>query len=130
MQVNSSLKGFCQSSTLVRGTYWMLILLFSALEDGEIQIVQVNPSTPKETYPKIFRICPGRYLAERNGIIYAAAIVSALDIVPPPGESIPTSVEFTGTQILCEAACPQLYYRTYTIRSRPLNLQVHFSPRK
>jgi hypothetical protein len=87
-------------------------------------------STPREAYPKFFRICPGRYLAEHNGVIYAAAILSAFDIVPPPGESIPTSVEFTGTQILCEATYSRIYRRTYTVRSRPLNLQVRFSPRK
>ncbi|KIM31146.1 hypothetical protein M408DRAFT_327438 [Serendipita vermifera MAFF 305830] len=59
------------------------------------------------------RICPGRYLAERNGIVYAAAILSAYDIVPPSGGPIPTSVEFTPGQFL-----------------RPLNLNVHFAPRK
>ncbi|KIM31145.1 hypothetical protein M408DRAFT_21236 [Serendipita vermifera MAFF 305830] len=59
------------------------------------------------------RICPGRYLAERNGIIYAAAIMSAYDIVPLNGGPIPTSVEFTGGQIL-----------------RPLKLDIHFSLRK
>jgi hypothetical protein len=54
-----------------------------------------------EAYCHDGSICPGRHLAERNGTVLVAAILSAYDIQPPIGEIVPTLVEFTGTQLRC-----------------------------
>ncbi|KIM33242.1 hypothetical protein M408DRAFT_151524 [Serendipita vermifera MAFF 305830] len=35
------------------------------------------------------RICPGRYMAERTGILFAATVLAAYTIVPPEGETSP-----------------------------------------
>lgn len=40
-----------------------------------------------------FRICPGRFIAERNGIAFVAALVQNYDILPK-GASSPIHVEF------------------------------------
>ncbi len=45
------------------------------------------------------RICPGRFLAERIGFTFGMAILTSFDIVPMPGESIPTSWEFEDSAV-------------------------------
>ena len=45
------------------------------------------------------RSCPGRHIADRNGLALAASVLSAYDIVPLEGEGLPTHVEFTKGQI-------------------------------
>ncbi|PVF95239.1 cytochrome P450 [Serendipita vermifera] len=40
------------------------------------------------------RICPGRYMAERNGVLFAARILQAFEILPEDGASMPVRVAF------------------------------------
>ncbi|KAG8763183.1 hypothetical protein FRC15_008094, partial [Serendipita sp. 397] len=58
------------------------------------------------------RICPGRHLAERNGMLFAAAILSTYEILPPVGEVAPEKIEYTPTQVRA-----------------PANLRCRFVPR-
>ncbi|KAG8771684.1 hypothetical protein FRC15_003263 [Serendipita sp. 397] len=58
------------------------------------------------------RICPGRHLAERNGMMFAAAVLSAYEVLPPVGEVPPEKIEYTPTQVRA-----------------PANLRCRFVPR-
>lgn len=40
------------------------------------------------------RICPGRYIADRSGMLFAAAVLSNFDILPVEGEELPAVMEF------------------------------------
>jgi hypothetical protein len=42
---------------------------------------------PDDCYP--FRICPGRHMAERNGITFVARLLHAYEIRPEEGASTP-----------------------------------------
>lgn len=41
------------------------------------------------------RICPGRYLANRNSRAFIAAVLSAYDVLPVEGETIPEPMPYT-----------------------------------
>ncbi|KAG8833045.1 hypothetical protein FRC17_000111 [Serendipita sp. 399] len=45
------------------------------------------------------RICPGRHFAHRNGMMFAAAMLSTYEILPPAGEAPPDKIEYTPTQV-------------------------------
>ncbi|KIM33229.1 hypothetical protein M408DRAFT_309401 [Serendipita vermifera MAFF 305830] len=45
------------------------------------------------------RRCPGRFLAERNGLLYAAVALAAYDIVPVEGAKLPIKLEFSEDKI-------------------------------
>lgn len=56
---------------------------------------EYNPSASSLPDDIVFgfgrRVCPGQYLADRMGFAFAAAILTAYNIVPVPGEEIPKS---------------------------------------
>ncbi|KAG8830750.1 hypothetical protein FRC17_004285 [Serendipita sp. 399] len=58
------------------------------------------------------RICPGRHIAELNGLLFAAAILCAYEILPMEGETNP-KIEYTTNQI-----------------RRPHNLKCRFASRQ
>ncbi|PVF95229.1 cytochrome P450 [Serendipita vermifera] len=59
------------------------------------------------------RICPGRYIADRNGIVFVAALLQNYDILPEEGASLPVHVEYDDG-LLC----------------KPKNMKCRFVPRR
>jgi len=45
------------------------------------------------------RRCPGRYLAERSGMLYAAVALAAFNVVPTDGVELPITINFTKDKI-------------------------------
>ncbi|KAG8797738.1 hypothetical protein FRC17_007658, partial [Serendipita sp. 399] len=58
-----------------------------------------NPSVESIVFGFGRRVCPGRHLAERNGMMFAAAMLSAYEVLPPIGEAAPEKIEYTPTQV-------------------------------
>jgi hypothetical protein len=42
----------------------------------------------------VYRICPGRFLAERQGRTFIAAVLANYDILPVEGETIPNPMPY------------------------------------
>lgn len=42
-----------------------------------------------------YRICPGRYLADRVGLLFIASILSTYEVSPIDGEKLPDPMPFT-----------------------------------
>jgi hypothetical protein len=42
----------------------------------------------------VSRICPGRYIAERNGVLFVARLLQACEILPEEGALEPVKVTF------------------------------------
>ncbi|PVF95243.1 cytochrome P450 [Serendipita vermifera] len=63
-------------------------------------LVEYNPKVSElpdvESLPFGFgrRICPGRYMAERNGTTFVARLLQAYEIRPEDGSSVPPSITF------------------------------------
>jgi hypothetical protein len=42
-----------------------------------------------------YRVCPGRYIADRNAMVVIAKVLENYEILPLEGEDLPTKLEWT-----------------------------------
>ncbi|KAG8833049.1 hypothetical protein FRC17_000115 [Serendipita sp. 399] len=73
--------------------------LFSDLNSGDKQPQQQLPDVQSIPFGFGRRICPGRYMAERNGLMFSASMLAAYEILPPLGDGGPVTVKYTTGQI-------------------------------
>lgn len=101
-----------------------------ALDEGRRPLI----SYPTRCSHNIYRICPGQFLAERTNFTFAAALLKAYDILPPPGETLPEEFVYKDAIIRFVLTSLSSYFMRFADMSvrfrRPESFRCQFRPRK